>query len=100
MIIGQYFITPHAVNQFRRRMAPRMTYEQALGAIIKGLRDNVHSSHLNFNTGATVLRVKGDWQFRAVVKENVVTTILKSGKPKRRGERSGQTLDGSRAKTG
>jgi hypothetical protein len=39
MITGDFFITPHAVRQFQNRIAPWMNYEQALGAIIRELRD-------------------------------------------------------------
>lgn len=39
MIAGDYFITPHAVRQFQSRIAPWMTYEQALAAIIRELSD-------------------------------------------------------------
>jgi hypothetical protein len=33
-ISGSWFITPHAVQQYIRRFAPRFTYEEALGALI------------------------------------------------------------------
>lgn len=81
MIAGRYFVTPHAVTQFQQRMAWNMTYEEALGAIVRGLKYNVKSKKKN-HTGATILRVSGKWSFRAVVRENAVVTILKSGKGK------------------
>jgi hypothetical protein len=34
-VSGSWFITPHAVKQYIRRFAPRSTYEQALGALIR-----------------------------------------------------------------
>jgi len=34
-VSGSWFITPHAVKQYIRRFAPRATYEQALGALIR-----------------------------------------------------------------
>ena len=81
MIAGKYFITPHAVRQFIKRTAWNMTYEEALAAIIKGLGNDIKSIKEN-HTGATIIRVKGKWNFRAVVRDNVVVTILKSGKGK------------------
>lgn len=82
MIAGEYFITPHAVKQFIRRMAWNMTYEEALAAIIKGLGRDIESIKSN-PTGATIIRVKGEWKFRAVVRDNAVVTILKSGRCRR-----------------
>ncbi len=79
MIAGEYFITPHAVRQFVKRMAWNMTYEEALAAIIKGLENDIESIKEN-HTGAKIIRVKGEWKFRAVVRDNAVVTILKSGK--------------------
>jgi len=79
MIAGKYFITPHAVRQFQRRMAWRMTYEEALAEIIKGLKYDIKSIKES-PTNATIIRVNGKWKFRAVVRDGVVITILKSGK--------------------
>lgn len=82
MIAGEYFITPHAVRQFIKRMAWNMTYKEALAAIIKGLENDIKSIKEN-HTGAKIIRVDGKWKFRAVVRDNAVVTILKSGKGKR-----------------
>lgn len=79
MIAGKYFITPHAVRQFQKRMAWNMSYEEALAEIIKGLKNNIKSIKPN-QSGAAIIRVDGRWKFRAVVRDNVVVTILKSGK--------------------
>ncbi len=79
MIAGKYFITPHAVRQLQRRMAWNMSYEKALAEIIKGLEYDIKSIKPN-HTGAQIIRVDGKWKFRAVVRDNVVVTILKSGK--------------------
>jgi predicted fused transcriptional regulator/phosphomethylpyrimidine kinase len=79
MIAGKYFVTPHAVRQFQKRMAWNMSYEEALAEIIKGLKYDIKSIKLN-HTGAQIIRVDGKWKFRAVVRDNVVVTILKSGK--------------------
>ena len=79
MIAGKYFITPHAVRQFQRRMAWNMSHEEALAEIVKGLKYDIKSIKPN-HTGAQIIRVDGKWKFRAVVRDNVVVTILKSGK--------------------
>lgn len=87
MIAGDFFVTPHAVEQFRRRIAPWMNYEQALGAIIKELRhaDNFRPTR---NGKAVYVRTRGEWCFRAVIREGhkcpAVVTILRGGKRKNR----------------
>ena len=82
MIAGKYFITPHAVRQFQKRMAWNMSYEEALAEIIKGLKYNIKSIKPN-QSGAAIIRVDGKWKFRAVVRGNAVVTILKSGRCRR-----------------
>lgn len=91
MIAGRYFITPHAVTQFRVRIAPQLTYEQALGAIILELRDHLRST-VRLRTGAVRLRTRGGrYEFRAIVSGEseetapAVVTILRgaSGRPGR-----------------
>lgn len=79
MIAGKYFIKHHAVKRFREHMAWHLTYHEALGEIIKGLKHDIKSIKPN-HTGAQIIRVDGKWKFRAVVRDNVVVTILKSGK--------------------
>ncbi|MGE5558334.1 MAG: hypothetical protein ACM3WV_06935 [Bacillota bacterium] len=87
MFAGNLFITPHAVRQFQSRIAPWMTYEQALGAVIRELRD-AREFRPTMNGRAHYVRTSGEWQFRAVVREGkiqpAVITILRSGKGKRR----------------
>ncbi len=41
MIAGPAFVTPHAVQRFIARVAPGLTYEQALGLIVRGLETGV-----------------------------------------------------------
>ena len=83
MIEGDYFVTPHAVKQFQDRIAPWMTYEQALGAIIRELR-GVNEFRLTENGKAYYVRTKGVYRFRAIIREGkslpAVVTILRSGK--------------------
>ena len=91
MLTGDFFITPHAVRQFQSRIAPWMSYEQALGAVIRGLRD-VKDFHVTMNGKARYVRTDGEWQFRAVIAEGegdaqpAVITILRGGKGKKRRE--------------
>ncbi|HEX7122388.1 MAG TPA: hypothetical protein VF178_08475, partial [Gemmatimonadaceae bacterium] len=35
----RYFVTPHAVERYRQRVDRRATYEQAVAAIERGIRD-------------------------------------------------------------
>lgn len=89
MFVGDFFITPHAVRQFQNRIAPWMSYEQALGAVIRELSD-AGEWRSTQNGRAQYVRTTGRWQFRAVImpgEENsqpVVVTILRGGKGKRR----------------
>lgn len=87
MIQGDYFITPHAVEQFQKRICP-LDYEQALGAIIQGLtHDALPAKRLDSGKGVMV-RVRGRWEFRAIIvagdDKPAVATILKSGKSRSR----------------
>ena len=87
MLSGELFITPHAVRQFQSRIAPWMTYEQALGAVIRELRGGKELRPTG-NGKAYYIRTKGEWEFRAVIREGeiqpAVVTILRSGKGKKR----------------
>ena len=80
MMEGEFFITPHAVEQFRSRLAPWMSYEQALGTIIRELKtiDEIRQTE---NKKAFYARTKGDWRFRAIISEGydqpAVVTILR-----------------------
>lgn len=85
MIAGPAFVTPHAVRQLRERVAPELTYEQALGAIIRGLSDGVEAGRVRAlpNGAGWRVRAKGAYPFRAVIVPGeplpVVATILRSG---------------------
>lgn len=87
MIAGDFFITPHAVEQFRERIAPWLSYEQALGEIIKELR-YANDFRPTQNGKAFYVRTKGKWKFRAIISGGydrpAVITILRSGKSKKR----------------
>jgi hypothetical protein len=69
MIAGRYFVTPHAVAQFRERIAPGLDYEHALGAIIRELRDHGGTPKpATSRPDAVVIRTRGGrYLFRAVV---------------------------------
>ena len=89
MMAGNFFITPHAVEQFRRRMAPWMSYEEALGTIIRELDTTAGPLRPTRNGKAYYVRTKGKWQFRAVIgpgegSQPAVVTVLRGGKAKRR----------------
>jgi hypothetical protein len=89
MLTGDFFITPHAVRQFQSRMAPHLSYEQALGVIIRELRD-AGELRLTENGKARYVRTSGEWRFRAVIAAGAddvkpaVITILRGGKGKKR----------------
>ena|SRR5690554_2294879 len=93
MIAGDFFITPHAVRQFQKRIAPWMSYEQALGTVIRELR-GIKKVRSTMNGKAYYIRVNGKWQFRAVIREGeylpAVITILRSGKGKNRRSHGGE----------
>lgn len=92
MFVGDFFITPHAVRQFQSRIAPWLTYEQALHIIITELNAALENQKRRptENGKAYYIRVNGDWQFRAVFvpgkgdAKPAVITILRSGKGKKR----------------
>ena len=93
MIAGEFFITPHAVEQFRRRIAPWMSYEEALGTIIREL-DGAGELRPTRNGKAYYVRTKGEWCFRAVIgpgegQRPAVITILRGGKSKKAPLRTG-----------
>jgi hypothetical protein len=68
MLTGELFIIPQAVRQFQTRIAPWMTYEQALGAVIRELRD-AKEFHPTENGKDRYVRTRGEWEFRAVIGE-------------------------------
>ncbi len=89
MFTGDFFVTPHAVRQFQSRIAPRLTYEQALGAVIRELRAAPEPRPTE-NGKAHYVRTRGEWKFRAVIAAGedgakpAVITILRSGKSRKR----------------
>jgi hypothetical protein len=67
MIVGRYFITPHAVRQFIARIAPQLGYEAARAAIIEELAHHVRAA-VRLSSGAVSLRCRGGrYTFRAIV---------------------------------
>lgn len=85
MIAGPAFVSPHAVRQFCARIAPGLDYEQALGAIIRGVEDGVRAGRVReLGNGRGVgVRARGAYSFRAVIVPGtplpVVVTVLRSG---------------------
>lgn len=86
MIVGP-FITPHAVNQFRERIAGvAMTYEAARDAIIRELHEHGRAPVPTSNGRAWMVRTRGgEYEFRAVIGPGegpapAVVTILASGR--------------------
>lgn len=84
MIAGPVFVTPHAVEQFRARVAPDLSYEEALGAIIRALSGQDGKVSFRASTRGVVARARrGTYSFRAVIVNGkpspVCVTILRSG---------------------
>ena len=98
MFAGDFFITPHAVRQFQSRLAPWMSYEEALDVIIRELR-GAQDFRATLNGKARYVRTSGEWQFRAVIVDGTgearpaVITILRGGKGKKRRVRAGAETD-------
>jgi len=82
-MIGEYFITPHAIRQFRERIRD-LPYDDVLAIILKGLQNNALPARTSENGISKYIRVRaknpGEYDFRAVVKDGVCVTILRSGK--------------------
>src|SRR5690554_2939776 len=82
---GNVFVTPHAVRQFQRRIAP-LPYHAALAAIIHGVTAVPAAAwRVTANGAAVCVRVRRPFQFRALLQAGegaypAVVTILKSGK--------------------
>ena len=83
---------PHAVCQFQSRIAPWMSYEEALGTMIRALR-GARDFHVTGNGKTRYVGTAGEWQFRAVIADGaaeglpVVITILRGGKGRKRRSR-------------
>jgi len=80
MIAGKLFVTPHAVRSFQKRIHD-IEYNQALSEIIKGINAPT-DIRISENKASVCYHVKGRYWFRAVVKENLVVTILRKGHKK------------------
>lgn len=88
MIAGRYFVTPHAVRRFQQRVAPRLSYRQALGTIIRCLEETTCEPVPLHHEPGWMIRVRRPYNFRAVVRlaedgTMVVATILRSGSNRR-----------------
>lgn len=93
MIAGRYFVTPHAVRRFQERIAPWMSYSQALGTIIRCLEETTCRPTPLHHEPGLMIRVRRPYNFRAVIKPSeegapVVATILRSGRAQK--ERQGK----------
>ena len=79
MIAGPAFVAPHAVQRFRQRIL-RVEYDQALGAIIRGLDRGVRSVtpmvHLDGGRARCHVRCAVDLDGRQV---RFVATVLFTG---------------------
>jgi hypothetical protein len=53
-VVGRWFITPHAVRRYIQRVAPGLTYEQALGELV----------HLSESARRVKERAPGIWLWR------------------------------------
>lgn len=81
------FITPHAVAQFRERIAP-LDYEAARDAILDELEHHRRGQPSRHDTGAVTVRTRGGrYPLRAVLMPPLpgydrpaVVTILRSGR--------------------
>lgn len=73
-VSGSWFITPHAVEQYIRRVAPRFTYEQALGALIHA---SVEARRVKvLPTGAVLYRGPKPQRLRFFLREGVEAPAL------------------------
>lgn len=82
---GPAFVTPHAVEQFRARVAPHLDAAAARAAILHELTHHVVTVRPSASGTAVQVRVRhGRYAFRAVVGRGegplpAVLTILRSG---------------------
>ena len=73
-VSGSWFITPHAVKQYIRRFAPRSTYEQALGALI---RESIEARRVKIlPTGLVLYRGAKPRRLRFFLQEGVEAPAL------------------------
>ena len=83
-IVGDFFVTPHAVRQFQSRIRA-VSYETALGLIICELRDHRKSVKPTNNGIGLMVRTRGEHAMRAVIvpklgSSPVVVTILRGAR--------------------
>jgi hypothetical protein len=64
MMVGNYFVTPHAVRQFQQRIVP-LPYQHALAVILRGLAQDLPIKYTQ--SGQHYVRVKRPYSFRAVI---------------------------------
>jgi hypothetical protein len=84
VIAGRYFVTPHAVERFRERIAPHLSYGQALGAIIRGLEETTSEPRPAHSGKGYYVRVRRPYAFRALIVPGdgpfpAVATVIRSG---------------------
>lgn len=100
-MIGNYFITPHAVRKFQERVA-RLPYDEVVSLIAKALSAAPVKKHgVTQNGRAMVIRVTDPLDFRAVIvpgqtpqfPQPAVVTVLKSGKPRHRQAKLARYMD-------
>ncbi|MFY9825577.1 MAG: hypothetical protein WAM82_29655 [Thermoanaerobaculia bacterium] len=73
-VSGSWFITPHAVEKYIQRFAPRFTYEEALGALI---RESTHARRVKvLPTGLVLYRGPKPRRLRFFLQENVEAPAL------------------------
>lgn len=83
---GKVFVTPHAVQRFRERIAPNLTYEEARDAILRGVEQTRSEPKRSTSwPGAVLPRVRRPYPFRAVIGPGegelpAVLTVLRSGR--------------------
>lgn len=70
MVVGSFFVTPHAVQQFQRRIAP-LSYEHALAAILHGMAQEPERKKTA--SGHVYVRVRRPYAFRAIIGDGQIT---------------------------
>lgn len=93
MIAGRFFVTPHAVERFRARIAPRLSYDQALGVIARSLESADRWKKAKSRPDHYWLRTRRPYALRVLVGPGegplpAVVTILPGGRGGRRQQRA------------
>lgn len=76
MIAGRWFITPHAVARYRERIAPGLTYEQALAELIRLSLAARRCGEERSLPGAFLWRGPRPLRLRCIVQERVPVGAL------------------------